>query len=150
MACKKRTTVMERLESPDCALFRLPGELRNAIYELVFKNGNETMSIADFASAPVKLYWHVDPSRSRPVKHVGAVPANAGPPSSALVRTCQKIHEETEGFLLRRINASGRRASFSICAVSACWIDTWTVCPPLGFAVTLSSSTLASSLLQVK
>jgi hypothetical protein len=102
MARKKQTTVLERLESPDCALFTLPGELRNTIYELVFENGNETMSVADFASAPVKFGWNPELPSSRPVEHtstadVDAVPTNAGPPSSALVRTCQKIRDETEG-----------------------------------------------------
>jgi hypothetical protein len=102
MARKKQTTVLERLESPDCALFTLPGELRNTIYELVFENGNETMSVADFASAPVRFDWNPELPSSRHVEHtsaadVDAVPTNAGPPSSALVRTCQKIRDETEG-----------------------------------------------------
>lgn len=78
MARKKRTTVTKQLESPDCPLFELPGELRNAIYELVFKVDSEPVNIED-AFSP----------------YADGTP-NARPPSSALVRSCRKLHEETK------------------------------------------------------
>lgn len=78
MPCKKSIPLLQQRQSPKCPLFRLPGELRNIIYELVFENGNDTISVADFVSAPAKAGKHV------------------GPPSSALVRSCQKIHDETK------------------------------------------------------
>jgi hypothetical protein len=101
MARGKLTPVMERRDSPDCPLFRPPGELRNAIYELVFENGNETINVADFASAPVKLDWNPGllPFRRLqliPTTDTDAVPTDVGPPSSALLRTCQKLHNEIE------------------------------------------------------
>jgi hypothetical protein len=76
MARGRREWVTRRRESPNCLLFTLPTELRICIYELVFDNGNETMSNAGFVPFPMK---------------------KVGLPSSALIRSCQRFYGETKG-----------------------------------------------------
>lgn len=77
-------------QSPNCPLFRLPGELRNRIYELVFEISSEdTILIADAFSPPNQS--DTDAARLLPR------PSSA-PPPTALIRSCQHIHGESKVF----------------------------------------------------
>jgi hypothetical protein len=80
MAHKKRAAVTKLHEQSDCPLFKLPGELRNHIYELVFEHDDEPVNIED-AFSPFSN-----------------VLMEAAPPSSALIHTCRKLHLESKGF----------------------------------------------------
>lgn len=79
---------LERRESPDSPLFRLPGELRNRIYEFVFENGSDTIDVAAgfFPTDDSDTTDTADQLRR----------ATAAPPSTVLMRTCQKINEESK------------------------------------------------------
>ena len=80
MARKKRSAVTKQHGQSDSPLFKLPGELRNRIYDLVFEHDNEAVSIRDAFSPLGKRH------------------PNAAPPSSALLRACRKLHHESKVF----------------------------------------------------
>lgn len=72
------------LNSP---FLQLPGELRNYIYELVFLNNSDAINVADaffsFASA--------ESNTACQLRKTTAVP-----PSSALLRSCRQIYDESK------------------------------------------------------
>lgn len=118
MARKRRNAAKKQLESPDSPFFKLPGELRNRIYELVFAHDNEPVNVEDAFS----------PSSN--------VLADAAPPSLALLRTCRKLYHESKGYFsvpyrnywrkefvidLRRVDALREYIEF----VPTDWIDTY-------------------------
>jgi hypothetical protein len=67
-------------EQLDSFFFKLPGELRNRIYELVFEHDNEPVNIVDAFYPSLKVL------------------SNAAPPSSALMRACRRLCSECMGF----------------------------------------------------
>lgn len=89
MGRRKRATVMRRRESPNCLLFKLPGELRNTIYGMVFESGSDTVNIAD-AFSPME---DGDTDAATSLRKI-----SASPPSSALVRSCQQLRQESQCF----------------------------------------------------
>lgn len=120
MARKKRTAVKKQLESPDSPFFRLPGELRNRIYELVFAYDGEPVNVED-AFLPS-----------------GGLCSKARPPSSALMRSCRKLYHESKDYFpvayrnywrkdfvidLRKIDALREYIE----SVPTAWIDTYII-----------------------
>ena len=85
---EQHETTTKTHEPPNCPLFQLPGELRNYIYELVFENGNDIVDIID-------AFMPSTNNKVSPATNLRK--ATAAPPSSALLRCCQRIHSECKG-----------------------------------------------------
>lgn len=77
-------------QTPNCPLFRLPPELRNRIYELVFEVSSASI---------IRVTDTFSPSGHDATDAItSARKAAAAPPSAALVRSCQRIHGESKVF----------------------------------------------------
>lgn len=100
-------------------LFKLPAELRDYIYELVYEDSSEeAIDVTDAfpgveieADSRDELDGDYIPCRSSifspakcPMRGVASAvearstPLSSAPPSSALLRTCQRLHMETRNF----------------------------------------------------
>lgn len=92
---------MKPRQSPECPLWKLPGELRNRIYELVVENDSDTIDITEaFPATPLKsvaTYENCPLRRSASASPVLAASLSSAPPSAALMLTCQRLHEEMKG-----------------------------------------------------
>lgn len=79
-------------QSSDCLLLRLPAELRNNIYELVFKNINRNSNRnIDVAEAFFPTEGSESNASTRARKN------DVAPPSSALLRCSRQFHDEGKG-----------------------------------------------------
>ena len=80
MARKKRTAVTKPCEQLNSLFFKLPSELRNRIYGLVFEHDDKPVNVEDAFSPSSEIL------------------SSAAPPSSALLCACRKLHHESKGF----------------------------------------------------
>lgn len=87
MEPEKRPFVTEDGGSSNSPLLKLPGELRNRIYELVFENDSETIDIAD-------AFFEDADSSSDPT--VTLRKASAAPPSLGLMLCCKSTYAESK------------------------------------------------------
>lgn len=92
MATTNLTTMTMKDQSPNCPLFKLPAELRNLVYELVFEvSSANTIRVTDAFS----------PSGHNATDTItSARKASAAPPSAALIRSCQHIYSESKGIFV--------------------------------------------------
>lgn len=85
-------TMTMKDQSSDCPVLRLPAELRNNIYELVFKNINRNSNRnIDVAEAFFPTEGSEIDAATRARK------ADVAPPSSALLRCSRQFHDEGKG-----------------------------------------------------
>ena len=87
MESERRPLVTEGGGSSNSPLLKLPGELRNRIYELVFENDSETIDIAD-------AFFKDADSSSDPT--VTLRKASAAPPSLGLMLCCKSTYAESK------------------------------------------------------
>lgn len=94
MASNNLATMTMKDQSPNSPLFKLPGELRNRIYELVFENSSDTINT-------VEAFFPSKASESDTVTQLRK--ASAAPPSVALLCSCQKIYGESKGIFAKAV-----------------------------------------------
>lgn len=89
MASTILTTMTMKDQSLNCPLFQLPGELRNRIYWFVFEvSSASTIRVTDaFSPSGHNITDAITLARK----------ASAAPPSAALIRSCQRIYNESKG-----------------------------------------------------
>lgn len=87
------------LEQKQSIFFKLPPEMRNRIYEMAFDCEVDSIDLAatfDLGMTSVHNRDHLVASRTR---------SAAAPPSTALLRSCQKLHYESVGIFKASLQA---------------------------------------------